>query len=287
MKRSLIIIMILLFVIPAFAQDNDVPYFSNQDLERYRGAYLKRDLTSESPKKGNRRNEEGVHAGRYEVPYEPIAGGSRRIVVQLTINNSVTVPMALDTGATGMIISAGLAKKLGVFENGDGKLLSAIRGLGGTSIGIITVLDSVQAGKVKDDFIPTTIAATSFEGEGFDGLVGMDFMSQYSIVIDARKHVLVFEKLPPKENMPGGHDEEWWRNTFHQFASERSAWKKVRDHLRSIGDNTVTEKETGFIYDVRSLQSFADHQCSEADKLMNKLHSYAVDNVVPMEWREY
>lgn len=288
MRRSLFLIIMVLFVVPAFAQNNDAPYYSNQDLEKYKETDLKKDVVVESAKKENRKNEgEGSRSRKYEVPYEPIAGGSRRIVVQLTINNSLTVPMALDTGATGMLISAGLAKKLGVLENSDGKLLSVIRGIGGTSVGIITIIDSVQVGQVKDSFIPTTIAATSFEGEGFEGLVGMDFMSQYSIEIDAKKHELVFEKLPPKKDMPGGHDEEWWRNTFHQFASVRSEWKKLRDHLRSLGDDTVTEKEGGHIYDVKSLRLFVDHQCSEADKLMSRLHSYAVDNVVPMEWREY
>jgi hypothetical protein len=94
---------------------------------------------------------------------------------------------------------------------------------------------------------------------GFAGLIGMDFMSKYLIKIDMRKHVIVFEDLSPKPNMRGGHDEEWWRSTFYQFASMRSHWKELRDSLHSLKEDTIK---------IKGLRRLADRQNEEADKLM-------------------
>ena len=277
--------MLLCFTAPGYVNGSEVPVFTNKDLEKYKSSDEEAPESQPSAEKNKKKEEE--RALKYEVPYEPMAAGAKRIIISVTINNSLTVPMALDTGSTGMIISEALAEKLGVFNKGEGKLFSAVEGIGGKDLAIITVIDAVQVGKAKDDFIPTMVARTPFESEGFAGLVGMDFMSKYSVQIDAKKHALVFEALPSQQNMPGGHDEEWWRSNFHWFASVRSAWKKLRDYLNSLQGDTLVAKETGIMYDIRAVRSFADHQYKAADQLMNKLHGYAVDHAVPMEWREY
>ncbi len=284
--RLLAVIMLLCFVAPALADDITVPAFTNKDLEKYKSRE-KEAPQSKRPVEENKKEQAKRELTKYEVPYEPGSAGAKRIIISVTINDSLTVPMALDTGSTGMIISGSLASKLGVFNKDEGKLLSDVRGIGGKDVAIITVIDTVQVGKAKDDFIPTMVALTSFEGERFEGLVGMDFMSKYSVQIDAKRHVLVLEELSPQKNMPGGHDEEWWRSTFHQFASLRSEWKSLRDYLNKLQGNTVTSEETGIIHDISELRPFANRQYKEADKLMNKLHNYAVDHLVPMEWREY
>jgi hypothetical protein len=273
MKRLLSLIILLCLSVPAFAEDIVAPVFTDQDLEQYKSRD-KRTLATQPPAEEEKEKE--WRPARYEVPYEPMAGGVKRIIIPITINNSLTVPMALDTGATGMLISVELAEKLGVFKKDEGKLLVFARGIGRPIPAIIAVIDTVQVGKAGDDFIPTIVTDSVFKG--FEGLIGMDFMSKYAIQIDTRNHVIVFEDLPPKPNMRGGHDEEWWRSTFHQFASVRSHWKELRDSLNSLKEDTI---------EIKGLKRLADSQNEEADKLMTKLNSYAIDNVVPMEWREY
>ncbi len=285
-KRLLAAILLLCFIAPAFAGDITVPTFTNEDLNKYKSRE-KSAPESQRPVKENKKEQAKRESTKCEVPYEPGTTGAKRIIIPVTINNSLTVPMALDTGSTGMIISIALAGKLGLFKKDEGRLLSEVKGIGGKDVAIITVIDTVQVGKAKDEFIPTTVTLTPFTGEGFEGLVGMDFMTKYSVQIDAKKHVLVFGELSPQENMPGGHDEEWWRNTFYQFASIRSEWKRLRDYLNKLQGNTVTSAETGIIHDISELRPFANRQYKEADKLMNKLHNYAVEHIVPMEWREY
>lgn len=112
----------------------------------------------------------------------------------------------------------------------------------------------------------------------FEGLIGTDFLANYSCAINTMEKVVVFEEHPQKSRMIGGHDEQWWRNTFKWFFSQRRAWKAFKDYLHGLREDSER---------LRTLRSIVDLQCKEADKLFNKLNGYAIDNVVPMEWREY
>lgn len=67
----------------------------------------------------------------YKIPFTPFEGAARRIIIPVTINNDITAQLALDTGSPGMIISQSLAKKLGLYENNSGLLLSVASGIGG------------------------------------------------------------------------------------------------------------------------------------------------------------
>ncbi len=213
---------------------------------------------------------------KYELAYIPLEGSSRRIIIPVTFNGSVTARMALDTGSPGMLISERLAYKLGLFEQDAGRLLTLAGGIGGVTPAIITVIDTVQVAGATDQFIPTVITASL--SSAFDGLIGMDFMANYSITIDTRKHVVVFTELPPKPNMPAGHDEFWWRSNFRDFAAMRASWKRYREDL---------EKQKTDLKNLKELKAFAERQHKEADKLFEKLNGYAIRNSVPMPWREY
>lgn len=289
MKNLLALVMLLFLIAPAFAAGGEVPLFSDRDLEKYQSGDHDTSA-SPAPKEEEKKGKEEQPPARYEVPYGPMRGGGRKIIIPVTINNSLTVPMLLDTGSTGMYISSGLAEKLGVFKKDEGRLSASVMGAGGRTPVILTIVDTVQVGEAKDEFIPTMVevrkprddsmpgraAGTVFKG--FEGVIGMDFMSKFAIRIDTGRHVIVLVEHLPGPDMPGGHTEEWWRSTFHMFASIRSDWKKYRDSLYKVKDETVIMKE---------LRSRADQQYKEADRLMTKLNNYAVDHIVPMEWRQY
>jgi hypothetical protein len=289
MKNLLALVMLLFFIAPACAAGGEVPLFSDKDLEKYKS--VDHD-TSESPPPGEEKKKAKAEQppAEYEVAYRPMTGSGKKIIVPVTINNSLTVPMLLDTGSTGMYISSALAEKLGVFKKDEGRLSASVMGAGGKTPVILTVIDTVQVGEAKDEFIPTMVEvrkprdnsnrgkATGTVFKGFDGVIGMDFMSKFSIRIDTGRHVIVLVEIPQGPDTPGGHTEEWWRSTFHMFASIRSEWKKYRDGLYRAKDETVIMKE---------MRSRADRQYREADRLMTKLNNYAVDHIVPMEWRQY
>ena len=271
-----------LCLVPAFAAAESVPTFSDQDLERYRKPSERRMQPDERPisapvsRDPATAKEEQKTARKIEVAYTAFEGTARRVIIPVQLNGSVTAKMVLDTGSPGMIIFDRLANRLGIFEKDDGKLMTYSAGIGGEAPSVLTIVDSVQVGRAEDTFIPTEIIASL--SDSFDGLIGMDFMANYAIRIDTARRVVVFEELPDRQNMPGGHDEMWWRSNFRNFASRLTEWKQFRASLNTLR----IEPER-----LEKLKQFADKQYREADRLFTKLNSYAVTNSVPMHWRQY
>jgi len=218
---------------------------------------------------------------RFEVQYKPYEGSAKRVIISAVINGSVTAPMAIDTGAPDTVISFMLAEKLGLFNNDQGRLYIKTSGIGGTAPAIRSIIDNIHVGGAKSEFIPITVIDSI--SDSFDGLLGLDFFSDYSVTIDSKRKMIVFEELPSNPDHPGGHDKEWWTNHFKEFADSRAKWKdysedlekKIHDSMRSIGNEDVGKK------------AFADFQYREAEKLFDKLNRYAREHSVPTEWRQY
>jgi len=218
---------------------------------------------------------------RCEQPYQYI---QRKVVIPVTLNGVVEASMALDTGASGMVIFYPLALKLGLFDKKNEASLTFAWGIGGIVPVFLSIVDSVQVKEIKDQFIPTVITETV--PGGFDGLIGMDFLANYSCTVNTMKKVVVFEEHPQDSKMIAGHDEAWWRYNFKQFSSHRSNWKRIRDYLHEERKDREKRLKTDSER-LRTLESSADDQYKEADKLFRKLNRYAMHNFVPMEWREY
>jgi hypothetical protein len=209
-----------------------------------------------------------VEPARYEVPYEPFEGSTSRVIVQATLNG-VTAPMAIDTGAPGLIVSYGLAERLGLFSSGSAQLVVQAAGIGGSVPAIRTIVDSLSVGGARTTFVPTTV--TGPLSESFEGLIGMDFLAKYAVSIDPQKNVLVLVENPPSRESRAGRDEAWWKKTFSEFASTVEMWK---------GHSDATRGKLG-----SKAQAFVDQQVREAERLLQRLHVYASDNAVPRHWR--
>lgn len=219
---------------------------------------------------------------RYEVPYTPYEGSAKRVIISTVFNGSVTAPLAIDTGAPGTLISVSLAKRIGLLDEDQGRLIIKTGGIGGTVPAIRSIIDTLQVGGAKSRFIPVTVTASI--SDAFEGLLGLDFVSNYSVTIDSRRKVVVFEELPSDPDHPGGHDKEWWTALFKEFSSSRAEWKAYREQLdKEIRDSLMTSVKSRD----KVLQDYADYQYREAGKLLDKLDRYAKENAVPMNWRRY
>lgn len=241
-----------------------------------------------SPPRGR---EEGKQAKKYEVPYKPFEdaeGSVKRVIIPVKFNGSVEAPLAIDTGSPDTLISVELAEKLGLFEKDKAALLVPIGGLGGTEIAVRSIVASIQVGDAVIHFVPIIIFDNKTQRgkkkfESFEGLLGLDFVSEYSMTVNAKKRTVVFEELQVDAEHPGGHDQKWWTDTFKEFASSCAGWKaysekvdrKIKSSMRSINNEDM------------DLKAFADYQYSESEKLLDKLNQYAVQNSVPMHWRTY
>ncbi len=283
MKRGIYIILIICvgvsLLTTADARDKGKRVFTNHDLQEYGGSADQDKkkpgrAVPENPSRETYRpmNPEMVPATkRYVIPYQ---GTARRIIIPVTFNRSITVPMLLDTGAPGMFISTELAEKLGLLDNDEGNLETIAGGIGGTIPAIFTIIDSIQVGEAEDKFIPTTISELKIPG--FEGLVGMDFMGKYSMQLDTRKREVILEELPESPSRPAGHDELWWRATFQRFKATRDGWRNYREAYRQVSANTSSMKK---------VKSMIGKQHDRADYLYNRLKVYASEHSVPLEWR--
>jgi hypothetical protein len=275
-KVFYVVLLLVVTAAPASGQDRT---FTNNDLQKYeatpegnspeeRGGYdVIRDLQDYYSDKDHQEKE----LKRYAVRY---TGSSRRIILPVTFNGHITVPMLMDTGAPGMHISTNLARELGIIGDEDSELKVMISGIGGKAPAIFTIIDSISVGGIETRFIPTYVSDTIFQN--FEGLIGMDFMANYSVSIDTRKRVVVFEERPQSADMPGGRDEAWWRTTFHNFKSMKSQWERYREELAQY--SITTDKE-------REFRTLIDRQSSRARELYNRLSVYASEHSVPLEWR--
>jgi predicted aspartyl protease len=248
-------------------------YRGQVKLEKFKEAKLPQHSRSEGPhtSSGSRTLDsqgEKPTLTSYEVPFEAYEGSAQRVIVSVTFNDTVTAPMILDTGAPGLVISTQLAEKLGIFGNDEGKVHATAGGIGGSTPSIRTFIDTVQVGGAKDSFIPATIIG-SLSSPAYEGLIGMDFMSKYSMKIDSAKRLVVFEALSPDPNSPGGHNEQWWKGLFKEFHSLGTAWK--------IHAAQKSKSQQEYEFSVR--------QTKEANKLLNKLDKHASEHSVPQGWR--
>ena len=272
----------MILPVSVFAGDNG-HVFRNQDLKKYDNSSAEpKELEENVPDDTEKVPEqdpiepksEEPKLDQFSIPYTAYVGTARRIIIPVTFNDRVTAPMLLDTGAPGMHISERLAEKLGIFDKEDGNLLISVGGIGGTVPAVFTIVDSIRVGKAEDNFIPTTIAPSI--SDHFEGLIGMDFMANYTIQIDNRNRLLLFTELPESEDMPAGHDESWWKINFSRFRYMKTAWEEYREFLEKNKDGTDTFKR---------MIEFAERQYGEAEYLYNRLSVYASEHSVPLEWR--
>jgi hypothetical protein len=275
-KVLFIVLILIVTVAPVFGEDRT---FTNNDLQKYRGTP---DVNSPEESRSydsirdfqdhfSEKYHQERKLKRYFVRY---TGSSRRIILPVTFNGHITAPLLMDTGAPGMHISTNLARQLGVIGDEDGELKVMISGIGGKTPAIFTIIDSISVGGVETRFIPTYVSDTVFQN--FEGLIGMDFMANYSVNIDTRNRVVVFEERPQSADMPGGRDEAWWRTTFYNFKSLKSEWERYGEELAQY--SITTDKE-------REFRQLVDRQSSRARELYNRLSVYASEHSVPLEWR--
>ncbi len=278
-RQVLVGLVMCCMLTPVFAGDRGGRSFSNRDLGKYNKTNSRKssekpvieDSAKTSEPAATSADNEQQELKRYVVRY---AGVARRIIIPVTFNNSITVPMLLDTGAPGMHISVRLAEKLGILDNDQGKLWIRTGGVGGSAPAILTIIETIQVGEIEDRFIPTVISKSMFTG--FEGLIGMDFMGNFSLQVDTMNRRVIFEELPKSASMPAGHDEIWWRSTFHSFRSMKNGWKQYWKQISR--ETTYTSKQ-------KKMKSFVEYQYGEADDLFTRLNVYASEYSVPLEWR--
>lgn len=221
---------------------------------------------------------------KHDVPYRAYEGSSRRIIIQVTLNDRTEAVLAVDTGAPGTIISTALAKRLGLLDDDTAKLWTTAGGIGGTTPAIYTVIDKIKIGDVEQQFFLTTVVPSM--SSAFEGLIGMDFLSAFNTSVDPKRRIFSLQEIQHDSEFYGGKDETWWRANFQILSALSHAWKNYADQLQRKADNSIISAGSG-IEDMKKVLAFSKQQAEEAQHLFDRLDRYAIQNQVPMQWREY
>jgi predicted aspartyl protease len=221
---------------------------------------------------------------KHEIPYIPYEGSSQRLIINVTLNGRVQAPLAVDTGAPTTIISVGLAEKLGLLDEQAAGVWIRAGGIGGSTLAIRTLIDTIRVGDIEQQYFPTTVVPEM--SRAFEGLIGMDFLSLFAMHVDPVRHILTLEDVPPSATVYGQRNEQWWRSNFKELASLQHGWSGYAEKLdKAIEKSNITAG--GGIEDARLMLEFARKQAVESERLFDQLNKRAIQYLVPMSWRQY
>lgn len=212
------------------------------------------------------------------IPFVANEGYADRVIINITFNNSVTAPILVDTGSPGLVITSDLATRLGLIDPDGNNLLVLISGIGGREVAAKAIVDKITIGNITETFIPTHIIKPA--SAAYQGLIGMDILSQYSLTIDSANRRLIANKLPPSENRPGGHNNRWWRKNFKELIYYMNFWDQQAE-LIDRHDSPYSRLTSS--YD--RVRSFILTQKGESKKLYERLERHARRHSVPKHWR--
>ncbi len=213
------------------------------------------------------------------IPYRNREGMADRVIVEITFNNRVTAPILVDTGSPGLILSASLAREIGLLSEEGNNLFVLVRGIGGNQVAARAILDELTVGPIRERVVPTHIIPD--QSRAYRGLIGMDILSGYTLTIDTARRCLVARKLESSPNRPGGHDRLWWSRNFRELNAYISYWETQAADISS-GNSKYSKLSSRF----QNVKDFIDSQVVESRKLYERLDQHARYNSVPRHWRE-
>ena len=167
-------------------------YFSSEDLEAFREALEEAAPKPENQEVGSQPAEGQTGETGQEAVTEPSQGvesiirfsaSSGHMIVPAVLNGSNNSTMLFDTGAGITVLSRELAQNIGLnMEPGKSIKLTTVAA---NVQAQMATLDSITVGDyTKTDFPVAVVDLGSENNQHFDGILGMDFLSTYTIRID-------------------------------------------------------------------------------------------------------
>jgi predicted aspartyl protease len=151
--------------------------------ERYRSAA--RPLAVTAPDSPAPESPVAARAGTTTIPF--VAGAP--ILVAAQINGAGPVTLVLDTGADRTMVTPEALARLGILA--PNTYHAEIRGVTGATRADVVSVESVEVGNARVG--PLAIVAHDAGLSQADGLLGRDFLSLFSVTIDARTSVVTLE----------------------------------------------------------------------------------------------
>jgi len=144
------------------------------------------------------KREREIERAKWRKQFEPkevsFSQDSQRIIVEALLNKKVKASLLLDTGATTMVLSENIAKKLGIKTKTSKKDMIEVQVADGRKVdAIYTTLDSVSVEGIEANNIGAVILLDT-EASIEDGLLGMSFLNRFNFQINNVKKKLILQK---------------------------------------------------------------------------------------------
>lgn len=119
------------------------------------------------------------------IPFTP----GLPVLVSARINGGGPVTLILDTGADRTMVAPQAFWRLGISAHNAGRY--KVKGVGGTVEADAVWVDSVEVGEAKAG--PLVVIAHDADLKGADGLLGRDFLDQFTVTINSTERVVTLE----------------------------------------------------------------------------------------------
>lgn len=192
------------------------------------------------------------------------SGNSMRVAVRL--NDDLTVPFLIDTGATDVVLPIGVARQLGLKL--DSARTQYYRTANGTVESQVVTLDSVDLGGARVENVPASVSKSMSVG-----LLGLSYFNHFRYRIDPEAGIVTLEDNGMAESgaIRGGRSEKQWRNEFQRLAARQDAIEEMIDQSDSKGARYKEKLEDAL---------------DEARRQLDVLDDEADEARVPMRWRD-
>jgi clan AA aspartic protease (TIGR02281 family) len=202
----------------------------------------------------------------YASPPEPAAGASasgrvfhipferqgNTMLVQVRVNDRVTAPFIVDTGASDVILPAAVAAASGI-EVGPGTPRRTYHTANGVVSQPVVTIDAIQAGDVRVEDLQGSVSEAMHVG-----LLGGTFFNHFTFQVDPAASVISLVQNP---GMRGGMSEKEWRSRFrtlHQRLAKIDAYMAQNDSARQDRIGDLEHHRAAVVQELSQLEHAAD-----------------------------
>ena len=234
---------------------------------QYREKGKLKNLKGETVKSSNFSNASISKQGVTHVIKAKQAPGDHYIV-EVVLNGSITVNLMVDTGATMVVLSDRIGKRLGVHSNSDLPKIG-MNTAGGKVEAPLFVLDSVKIGSAEVLNVETT--TNPYMGD-MDGLLGMSFLGEFKVEMDRQNGKLTLKPLgEPGDELWEGKNQTWWKKKYQTYADNLRGLYRAARQVR--GNERKSAELEQFIAHYEKLHKGLEARANRAN-LPNTFRSY-------------
>ena len=189
------------------------------------------------------------------------------MLVQVRLNDRVTAPFLIDTGASDVLIPKAIADELGLGTGPDTRTLRYATANGHIDQPVV-MLDAVDLGGARVEKVPASVSP------GMEvGLLGLSYFNHFTYNIDAAAGILTLtpNNLVESGAIRGGRSEAQWRAEF----------QNVRVRIAAVD----AKRETVPPNHSRELSRLDDEK-AKLERQLDQLETEADAARVPVIWRE-